>query len=687
MLEHGRKIAAILAADVVGYSRLMGVDEVGTLAALNTRRALFTRLVQEHEGHEFGSVGDSLMAQFPSAVNAVHCAQAIQQAIAKENEPLAPERRMSLRIGVNLGDVLEENGALFGDGVNVAARLQALAEPGGILISGAVYEHVKKKLPNRLSYAGTRQVKNIADPVAAYEVLRADERRALLKGLLRHARRRQVAVGAVLVFIALVAGSLLLYRGYGGRSAPAAMQMPSIAVLPFVDMSPAGDQAYLSDGLSEEILHLLAQSPALRVIARTSSFSFKGESADIATIAERLNVTHVLEGSVRRSGERIRVTAQLISADTAEHVWSETFDRNLDDMFAVQTDIAASVANALQITLTSDGSSGHPRKINARAHESYLQGLYFWNRDGDGDLARAHEYFEQAALLDPAYARAWSGVAGTYRALIYGREIDVADGASKQREAVERALALEPNLAEVQARAAQYYWDIGDAPASTRHMARALEVGPSDPLVLRIAAGVAVSEGRLGDAIDLQRQAVIVDPLSARNRVALGTSLVAVEDWEEAKSQFKKALELSPTLPDLHAEIVRILIIQGRFDEALAALGQVPNGPRRNQCLALLYHAMGRAAEADTALARLEDASGGADPLGIVELYTAEVFAFRGKNDEAFKWLALANLQTRSGRGPDPGWQTRVLMRLSPLLKPLHSDKRWAPLVADPEGA
>ncbi|HSC08763.1 MAG TPA: tetratricopeptide repeat protein [Steroidobacteraceae bacterium] len=688
MPEYGRKIATILAADVVEYSRLMGVDDETTLAALNVRRTIFDRLVREFEGRVFGSVGDSLMAEFPSAVNAVRCAQAIQQAIEKENEPLPVDRRLALRIGLNLGDVIEKDDTLFGDGVNVAARLQSLATPGGILISGAVYEHVKKRLPARLSYAGARHVKNIVDPIAVYEVLRADERQRLLKGFLRYARRWQVAVGVVLAFIALIVASLLLYRGFGERSgAPAAMQIPSIAVLPFVDMSPAGDQAYLSDGLSDEILHLLAQSPALRVIARTSSFSFRGESADIATIAERLNVSHVLEGSVRRSGERVRVTAQLIRADTAEHVWSETFARDLDDIFAVQTDIAASVANALQTTLAGDDSSRRGRKINARAHESYLQGLYFWNRDGAGDVARARDYFEQAVQLEPAYARAWSGIAGTYRALIYAGEIGVADGFPKQREAVERALALDPNLAEAQARAAQYYWDSGDDPASVRHMARAMELGPSDPLVLRMAAGVALTEGRLGDAIDLQRRAVMVDPLSSRNRVVLGTSLVAAAEWADAKSQFKKALELSPTLLDLHAEIARILILEGQFDEALTAARQVPSGPRRSQCQALLYHATGRAAEADTALARLVDASGRPGASGIVELYTAEVFAFRGKSDEAFNWLALAKRQTRNERGPDPSWWIRQEMRLSPFLKPLHSDKRWTAMAGEPERA
>ena len=354
MLEHGRKIATILAADVVEYSRLMGVDEAGTVAALKVRRALFVQLVREFEGSEFGSVGDSLMAQFPSAVNAVQCAQAIQRAVTKENEPLAPDRRMSLRIGVNLGDVIEEDGALFGDGVNVAARLQSLAAPGGILIAGAVYEQVKKKLPTRFNYAGVEARQEHSRSLATYEVLEADERHPRLKGFVRYARRRRV--GAIAVLALLAAGVLWwAWRNDVGLTQVRSMLQPappaSLAVLPFVNMSPDKDQEYFADGISEELLNLLAQVPELRVIARTSSFSFKGKEVDIAEIARRLNVANVLEGSVRKSGDTLRITAQLVRASDSSHLWSQTYDRQMTDVFKVQDEIAAAVVAQLKIKL------------------------------------------------------------------------------------------------------------------------------------------------------------------------------------------------------------------------------------------------------------------------------------------------------------------------------------------------
>ena len=308
MLEHGRKITTILAADVVEYSRLMGVDEAGTLAALSERRVLFERLAREHDGVEFGSVGDSLMAHFPSAVNAVHCAQAIQQAVERENEPLPPDQRLTLRVGVNLGDVMEKNGLLYGDGVNIAARLQALAKPGGVIVSDAVYQQVKNKLKVRFVSLGPRRLKNIGEPVLCYELIGPASVRRRWPAASRLGRPR--VTYTVIVLLLLMGGGFFWYF-HGKGNAPVATPMSatpsptvaaaayakSIAVLPFADMSAAKNQEYMGDGMAEELLNLLAQVPELKVIARTSSFAFKGQNIEIDEIAKRLNVAHVLEGA------------------------------------------------------------------------------------------------------------------------------------------------------------------------------------------------------------------------------------------------------------------------------------------------------------------------------------------------------------------------------------------------------
>ena len=510
------------------------------------------------------------------------------------------------------------------------------------------------------------------EPVASKTGAKADRASPRRSRLLTFATLSLAAAGALLFFIRWPADT---------PDTPPPLPKPSIAVLPFADMSPEGDQQYFSDGLSEEILNLLAQSPKLQVIARTSSFSFKGESADIATIADKLNVTHVLEGSVRKSGERIRITAQLVDGATSAHVWSQTYDRDLKDIFGVQSEIAAAVARSLQVTLATRDRLGLGETNSPQAFERYLQGRFLFNRRGATDVARARDYFEQALQIDPGYARAWAGLAGVFNVTEDVHKSVPGDVLGEWHQTVERALALGPNLAEAHVRAAQYYWQTGDARAAEAHFERALALNPSDPLVLGNAAGIAVQAGRLNEGISLLRRAVAADPLTAHSRITLGVFLTAVAQWEEAKDEFKKALELSPTLLDAQGEIARVLILQHRYEEALAMSPLLPEGRARDQCFALVYRATARAQEADAALARLI-ALAKLDFDANLKLAIAEVYAHRGDSDEAFRWLGLVNQQTRDERAVTPGWWTRQEAQLSPFLGPLHADLRWQTLLA-----
>lgn len=495
--------------------------------------------------------------------------------------------------------------------------------------------------------------------------------------------RRRWQPLAIAASLAVVFGIALYFYAWGreihGRSA--ALAAPSIAVLPFVDMSPAGDQEYLGDGLSEEILNVLAQSGGLRVIARTSSFSFKGEKVDIATIAQKLNVTHVLEGSVRKSGGRIRITAQLIDGSTSEHVWSQTYDREVADVIDVQTDIASAVADSLQVNLGHSERPSRGETRSAQAFELYLHGRYLFNRRGPTDVARAKEYFDRAIEIDPDYARAWAGLAGA---------LYVADDANKRvpaqvwtqwRDAVERAVKLDPSLAEAQVRASQYYWAIGDARAAREHLQRAVALNPSDPLVMGVSVSPEIQAGRADERIERQRRVVALDPLSAQARENLGLFLLAAGHWDTAIGELRKALELSPASLHLHADISRARILQERFDEALAAAALAPEGPRRIQCYALIYHATGRDDAADAlaqliALAEMPDSDAG------IKLAVAEVYAFRRERDAAFRWLDRAERQTRDDRAVVPGWWMRQEAQLSPFLESLHADPRWPSLLA-----
>jgi TolB-like protein/DNA-binding winged helix-turn-helix (wHTH) protein len=487
-------------------------------------------------------------------------------------------------------------------------------------------------------------------------------------------RRLLAAAAAAVVVLAGVAFWMLQGARHPQRSAATDLPALSIAVLPFVDMSEAQDQAYFAEGLSEEILNLLAQSTALRVTARTSSFSFKGRSVDIATIADTLNTTHVLEGSVRKSGERVRITAQLVDGATSVHLWSQTYDREVTDVFGVQDDIATAVAEALHVTLTGSAQQSGAQTGSTVAFERYLQGKYFFNRRGESDIARAKDYFEQALQIDPRYARAWAGLAGVYR---LSDQHVTQDVLAAWGTAVERALQLGPNLAEAHVRAAQYYWRLGDYETSGAHCKRAIALNPSDPLVLSVSAGRAFEAGHWSEGIALQRRAVAVDPLAAVGRGNLGGYLAAVGEWDEAIVQLEKARELSPTLPGVDSDIAKVQILRERFDEAFAAAARIPVGPQREQAFALGFRAPGRQAAADDALSRLLALASGTDRDPALQVAVAEVYAFRGEGEEALKWVERA-LQT-GGR-----W-TREAMMQSPFLRALHADARWRTLLASAE--
>ena len=574
MSEHVRKIAAILAADVVEYSRLMGVDESGTLDALKIRRALFERLVKDFDGREFGSVGDSLMAQFPSAVNAVRCAQAIQRAVASENEPLPPARRMQLRIGINLGDVIEENGALFGDGVNVAARLQSLAAPGGILVSGAVYEQVKKKVPASLKFAGTRQVKNIVDPVPTYEVLDTDEARSFLGILTRHPRRWLVV--AAVVIVSLIADAFWYWRGNVESIRATNGTAPSVAVLPFVNMSSEPDNEPFADGLSEEVLNVLAGIDGLKVAGRTSSFYYKGKNEKADVIAETLGVNHLLEGSVRWAGPRVRITAQLIDASDGFHLWSRTFDRDTADVFAVQEEIARAVADALRVELLPADEARLAKRgtDNAEAHRLYLVARGRMRERGLPNLRAAKALFENALEQDPSYASAYSGLADTYFLLI-NNHLQALDERAGER-AVTRALELDPTSSEAHASRANFatlhYGRHGDARSLDRALAdyrRAVELDPANAQAHHWYA-IAIEEQDPDAALRLLERALELDPLMRQAQLAVANLYFDRGQYGEAREAIQQVIDRYPDFSGAYRAAGDAEFRSGRLVEARA---------------------------------------------------------------------------------------------------------------------
>jgi TolB-like protein/DNA-binding winged helix-turn-helix (wHTH) protein len=499
--------------------------------------------------------------------------------------------------------------------------------------------------------------------------------------------RTPVLVAIVTAIIVLATGlSFFLMRAPAepqrGSASVVPATAPAVAVLPFVDMSEEQNQTYFADGLSEEILNLLAQSAAMRVIARTSSFSFKDRpELDVATIARRLDATHVLEGSVRKSGEHIRITAQLVDGVTSAHLWSQTYDREVTDIFSVQDDIAAAVAAALNATLSDDDQPQRADTTSAQAFERYLHGRYFFNRGGESDVVRAKEYFEQALQGDPNYARAWAGLAGTYNATLGSGQ---AAAQAEQRawlESIERGLSVGPGLAEAHVRAAQYYWWLGDWGTSDEHCKVAIALNPSDSLVLSVSALKAIAIGHRQEALSLQRRAVAVDPLSAQGRAHLGLYLAAVGELEEAEKELRHARELSPTLPSIDLDIAKVLVMRQRFDEASAIFEQMPSGPLRDQGLAMAAYGNGKVNAADESLARLTARAELPNAAPQIKIYVAEVQAFRGNTEQALALIESA-LGAASARHTTAATiYASQLVHRSPFFIRLHTHARWQSLL------
>jgi adenylate cyclase len=538
-----RRLAAILAADVVGYSRLMEADETGTLAALKAlRRELIDPRMATYRGRIIKLMGDGMLAEFPSVVDALACAIDVQEAVARRNVDVAHDRRIVFRVGINLGDVMVEGDDLYGDGVNVAARLEQLAEPGGIAISGTVREHVAGKLDARFADAGEQQVKNIARPVHVF---------------------RWSPVAEAAAALAAVSGP-----------EPTVQKRPSIAVLPFDNLSGDPGQAHLADGIAEDVISLLSRVRWLLVIARNSTFTYKGRAVDVQDVAEELGVRYVLEGSVRSAGKRIRVTAQLIDASSRTHLWAERYDRELEDLFALQDEITEAIVGALEPELgaAERERARHKPPHNLDAWSCYQRGLWQVYRYQPADVVEALRLFERAIDLDPHFGRAYAGKSFCHFINFF---LDYADDRELELDRAHRAAMQSVALDE---RDALAHWTLG----------RAL-------LLMR----------EHDEAIAEFETAVGLSPSFAQAHFGLGWALAHSHRPEEAIVEIDKAYRLSPRDPLLFgiaASRAIALMMLERYAEAVQwariALRQ-PNSHFRIH--AVLAAALGHAGRSDEA--------------------------------------------------------------------------------------
>jgi len=498
-----RKLAAILSADVEGYSRLMGNDEAGTIHTLTAYKEAMTVLIKQSRGRVVDAPGDNLLAEFYSVVDAVQCAVEIQRALAERNRKLPKERKMVFRIGVNLGDVVEKKNRIYGDGVNIAARLESICEGGGVCISGTAFEHIENKLDLEFEDLGDHQVKNIAKPVRVYRVR-----------LMTDAKNEKKP----------------------------SHQKPSIAVLPLTYFSNDPSQDFLADGTSDNIITALSKIPDLFVVARNSTFTYKGRAVNVQQVGRELAVKYVLEGSFQSSGNRVRIHAQLVDATNGHHIWAERYDRVLEDIFDLQDEITVKILTALQVQLTADEQARARIKStnNLEAWGNLIEAVKYLHSAAPDNVAKARELCEQALQIDPNYVGALNALTWTYL-----RDARFGFGQSRQKSL---DMAIELNQ-------------------------RSFKLDKTDPVGHSAKSHIYLLIKRFDDALDFGEKSILLGPNYADIHAFYAQVKFSVGLWEDCIALIKKAMRLHPLYPPWYLFFLGVSYARvGKLDEAIANL-------------------------------------------------------------------------------------------------------------------
>ena len=562
-----RRLSAIFAADVVGYSRLMGLDETGTLAAVRAIRSeLIEPKIAEHQGRIVKLMGDGILVEFPSVVNAVSCAVEVQRGLRERNAGLPSDRCLQFRIGVNLGDIIVENDDIHGDGVNVAARLQSLAPPAGITVSQSVRDQVGNRLGVTFEDCGEQQLKNIEKPVHVYHVL--------------------------------------INEPESSAMPPSRKEKPSIAVLPFTNMSGDAEQEYFSDGITEDIITDLSKISALSVIARNTSFTYKGKAVKVQNVGRELGADFILEGSVRKAGTRVRVTGQLNDSKDGTHIWAERFDRDLTDIFAIQDEITHAIVEQLKVRLLPQEkmSIQKPPTDNVEAYNYYLQGRELFHRGSKSCYKAARQMFVKATELDPSYARAYAGIADcdTFLYLRTPEPIPFAGILAMS----EKALALDNGLAEAHASRGAALSAVKRYAEAEAEFEKAISLDPNSFEAHYFYARSCVFQGKIERATALFERAAAIKPDDYASHcilVQFYNSLGRKQDAQETARKGAKLAERQLTLHPDDAKAAELgsgaLIEIGEFDRArewiARALALEPDNPITHYNAACSYALLG----------------------------------------------------------------------------------------------
>jgi len=671
MASRTRKLAAVMFSDIVGYTALMARDEERGLRVRDQHRRLLADRVSAHGGARIDETGDETLSTFDSALDAVACALDIQAALADD-----PDLR--LRIGIHQGDVVFEGGRVYGDGVNVASRIRPLAEPGGICISDEVQNSIRNQPGLHATPRGVHDLKNVGRPISVY-ALRGEPgaTAAWMQQPRRRAKgsKRRVVLKAAVACIVLLAVWFGMPRQLSDRAVrldtlPGPAPITAIAVLPFVDMSPGGDQAYLSDGFTEEIISALAVVDAMRVVARTSVFAFKGKNEDARVIGAKLSVGSILEGSVRHADNRVRVTAQLIDVRSGFHLWTDSYERQIDDVFAVQEEIAVEIANALEVEFVPEEAEQTTSPADFRTYEYYLRGradAATLTREG---LERGIERYQKALAIDPLYAQPYAGLAKAYTEYwdYYSDESSVGPLLERAEVAARRAIALDENNGEAMAQLGVIVmirsrdWNRADA-----WFQRALRVSPGSANVHSTCGSFFLMRGLLTEAQAELAHALDLDPLSASINRNFARSRLYAGEVDSAIYFLHRALELNPAEPAAPDLLTLAYTLKGMHPEALEAWLSKPKVPAlARPPLRIAGRIFGNLAT----LGMLYDAATylAADPCPDYAYGAAEAHAAVGHADRMFECLEKASERHLYYIG------------VNPLFEPYRSDPRFIDL-------
>jgi adenylate cyclase len=587
-----RKLAAILSADVAGYSRLMQDDESATVKTLEAYKQIISDLVEQRRGRVVDSPGDNLLAEFASVVDAVQCAVATQKELQARNTELPENRKMQFRIGVNLGDVIQEESRIYGDGVNIAARLEAIADPGGICISKTAFDQIETKLPLGYEYLGEQSVKNIAKPVGAYRVV-LEPRVTKKKGTgLKQGAGRRIAVIGLAAALVVVTG-VALWQFFLRPVAPTVEkadpkqmtlplpELPSIAVLPFTNLSEDPKEQLLCDGITDNIINALSKVPRLFVIARNSTFTYKGKAVKAKQVSEELGVRYVMEGSVQRSGDRVRMTAQLVDAITGNQLWAERYDGEKTNLFDLQDDITLKVLNAVRVKLEGEGATGSLKYFKGKQGlDCMLKGLeaaIYIQRQTIPDTILARQTAEEGLEMCPENPY-------FYRYLAMANQNDYWLGSAKSpRETIEKAtellqkaLAIDDGYVDAHAQLSHVYTLRREYEKSIAEGELAVSLAPGSAWALFWYASALSFSDRNEEAIPLFEKAIRLNPLGPPSYYHnYANALKQAGRLDEAVASYKKAIEQSPNFFWAHAMLAAVYSMMGQDKEARAATAEV----------------------------------------------------------------------------------------------------------------